>query len=244
MNEKEKCQSVGNLIADFGEQMKAKREKENTDPQVLCLVCGYGLGRKSVQPQPCARCEHEKAKRRGEEEAQKHRFDCVPPRYRKAEMSPSLRERLIACLLSGAGPHVITLAGPPNVGKTWNACGLWRHCVDHEIKVRFWLVSDLMIYLASLWRDEDKNPYNRIESLEEFSGLLILDDLGKEKLTESAAQNLFAILNNRIMWDRPTLITTNLPWTAKVGIDSVESVYGKAWLWRLEPGYVPMTERR
>ena len=234
MSEKQECEKAGDMIADLAQRLKRAPTSPFGEPVGRCNIHQYVFRKQSDGSGVCPECER----------IYRAAQQAIPPRYRNAEMSPSLRERLIACLSTGTGPHVITLAGPPDVGKTWNACGLWRHCVEQEIKVKFWLVSDLMIYLAGLWREQERNPYDNIEGLEKFDGLLILDDLGKEKLTESAAQNLFAILNNRIMWDRPTLITTNLPWQAKAGVDSVESVYGKSWLWRLEPGYVPVTERK
>lgn len=40
--------------------------------------------------------------------------------------------------------------------------------------------------------------------------LLFLDDLGKEKMTERMASCLFALIDQRTMHKRPTIITTNL----------------------------------
>ena len=239
----EKCQHVGNAIEDLGKRLELDRKENQADPLVHCQKCQTVIGRQSHCGvlRLCGKCS---GIERDRIEQRRRSLAAIPPRYRQAEMSASLCERLIACLPSGPGPHVLTLAGPPNVGKTWNACGLWRYCVEQGIAVTFWLVSDLMIYLAGLWRDQDCQPYEQIKALEEFDGLLILDDLGKESPSDAAIRNLFAIIYHRLMFDRPTLITTNLPWTAKQGIDSVESVYGKAWLWRLQPGYIAMTERK
>jgi DNA replication protein DnaC len=40
--------------------------------------------------------------------------------------------------------------------------------------------------------------------------LLFLDDMGKEKMTDRMASCLFALIDQRTMHKRPTIITTNL----------------------------------
>jgi len=48
--------------------------------------------------------------------------------------------------------------------------------------------------------DALKNPF-----------LLVLDDLGKQKMTEWAGETLFEIINFRYNWLKPTIYTSNLP---------------------------------
>ena len=43
------------------------------------------------------------------------------------------------------------------------------------------------------------------------SDLLILDDLGTEMTTQFAVSALYQLLNSRLLENRPTIVSTNLP---------------------------------
>jgi DNA replication protein DnaC len=55
-----------------------------------------------------------------------------------------------------------------------------------------------------------------VDSVEEFeryanTGLLVIDDLGASKDTEWASEKNYQLFDYRCAWNKPTIITSNLP---------------------------------
>ena len=62
----------------------------------------------------------------------------------------------------------------------------------------------------------DENAFGRFSTLD----ILIIDDIGVEKVTDWAFQSVNGLVNNRYEYFRPTIITANL------SLDELEKVYG------------------
>jgi len=103
--------------------------------------------------------------------------------------------------------------GPVGSGKTHIAYALANHAITDMrlFNTRFWNVTQL---LHTLRADFDK-PWTekaRIdEDLLEDRGLLFLDDIGSEKMSDWVAETFYLILNWRYNENLPTIFTSNLP---------------------------------
>ncbi len=69
-------------------------------------------------------------------------------------------------------------------------------------------VGDLLRSLRATFNAKDQNE-EMIISRFAHASILVLDDLGKERPTEWAAEQLFAIFNRRYDYGKPTIVTTN-----------------------------------
>lgn len=59
-------------------------------------------------------------------------------------------------------------------------------------------------------KDSKRNFYNLMESFKQAS-VLVMDDLGVEKTTDWSEEVLTQILDERMSYNRPTIITSNMP---------------------------------
>lgn len=124
------------------------------------------------------------------------------------------------------------LAGPPGTGKTHVAIAAMHDFVDAGNGAIFWTVPDFLAEIRRLqFEPEGFTVETLIDSLQtdrvpgiygqttsgpvavrpefQFRRLLVLDDLGTEKPTEFAGEQLYRVLNARSDMELPTIITTN-----------------------------------
>ena len=147
--------------------------------------------------------------------------------------------RLVRCLTDHREPpeSVMTslvLAGPTGVGKTHLAAGVVnaiRVVQNAEYEAaktataagdgrwpRFptppeWInVADAIvsIRLEFALRPGDRETTQRVVGLRDHDGLLVLDDLGREKASDWTGELVYALVNARYEARLPTLVTTNL----------------------------------
>lgn len=104
--------------------------------------------------------------------------------------------------------------GPVGSGKSYLASCIANYLIEHELeRVRMRNFSEIINDLQSGGFDFDRNKY--IDSFTNAS-LLILDDLGIERDTAYAKEQVYNIVNSRYLTHKPTIITTNLPWTQTI----------------------------
>ncbi len=101
----------------------------------------------------------------------------------------------------------ITFVGPPGVGKTHLAVGILKRIYEtKKIKGRFFDTKDL-IYRLKLLMDEGKT--NRaIKNILNLN-LIVLDDLGSERLSDWQRELISYIISYRYNNLKSTIITTN-----------------------------------
>ena len=106
----------------------------------------------------------------------------------------------------------LVLSGPPGRGKTHLAAAAMKSVwAAHEVAGRFVVVPELLRRIRATFDEE-----TRTETAEQVIAemlecrLLCLDDLGAEKASEWAAEQVFTIVNHRYTRQMPTIITTNI----------------------------------
>lgn len=104
----------------------------------------------------------------------------------------------------------LLFCGTVGSGKTYLACCIANALVEeYMIRVKIRNFAQIINDLQKSGFDLDKNEY--IESLTNVS-VLILDDLGIERDTSYAKEQVYNIVNSRYLKQKPTIFTTNLPY--------------------------------
>ena len=98
----------------------------------------------------------------------------------------------------------LLLWGDVGTGKTYMAACIANALIEQEYTVK---MTNFATIINDLFASEDKNEY--IECLMRCS-LLIIDDLGAERSTEYAVENVFNVIDRRYRTGKPLIITTNL----------------------------------
>jgi DNA replication protein DnaC len=157
----------------------------------------------------------------------------IPARYSKCDFSTFItyeNEKLQrACRkaqeFAAAFPVVdkgLLFIGPPGIGKTHVAVSVLREVVLKGMRGVYYDTRSLLSTIRSTY-----NPVTRAseaEVLDEVmrAELLVLDDLGAERLTDWVEETMHLIVNTRYNEKRPTVFTTNYEDVSDVGdLDSL-----------------------
>jgi DNA replication protein DnaC len=145
----------------------------------------------------------------------------VPPIYQEAKLEHPTIQGWVDGLVDAArndvrspcpaivrGPSLLLL-GPIGTGKTHAAYATLLALMASGARCR-WEFTTESGYLAAL------RPRPRVDAEEEFeryakAAVLVIDDMGAAKDTEWASEQNYRLINRRYEWDKPTLITSNIP---------------------------------
>lgn len=151
----------------------------------------------------------------------------TPARYQDAKLEDVPREIRDLFEKLPTSRRGIFIHGDVGTGKTHIAYALrnaWEKPVErtrtnllegkeekylHTRKALFWNTTEL---LRSIKGDFDKSPAEREraeERLMEHQGLLFLDDLGSERMSEWVAETFYLVINYRYNRMLPTIFTSN-----------------------------------
>ena len=107
-----------------------------------------------------------------------------------------------------ASPQSLYIVGDIGTGKTFLCSCLCADLVRKGKRIMWRNVSEILRELRACFNSKTANE---VETMQAFvaAPVLVLDDLGKERPTEWAAEQLFCIVNGRYDEGRATIITTN-----------------------------------
>jgi DNA replication protein DnaC len=138
----------------------------------------------------------------------------IPKRYKSAKFEdvPSNIQALIKNIIDSR--KGIYIYGDCGTGKTHIAYAIAKYC-DSEGKIRnmFFNIPELIRFLKKDFDEVNKTLSSDNTNFAEvlnYKGLLIIDDLGTEKLTDWVEETIYAIINKRYENVVPTLFTSNL----------------------------------
>jgi DNA replication protein DnaC len=103
--------------------------------------------------------------------------------------------------------HWLYLWGPRGTGKSHLAAAVARACAERGVESAYATVPRLLAFLKAGFADGTSDE--RLEHLCQVP-LLVLDDLGSEQQTGWSRAQMFLLINERYLYERPTVITSNL----------------------------------
>ena len=102
----------------------------------------------------------------------------------------------------------LLLWGDVGTGKSFFAGCIANALLDKGIPVLMTNFSRILNTLTGMYSD-DRNQF--IDSFNKYS-LLIIDDLGIERSSEFALEQVFNVIDSRYRSKKPLIVTTNLTW--------------------------------
>lgn len=195
---------------------------ENTP--IKCEYCGkvrkqetIGTigGHKVTIPKPCnckeataarERFEREEREREAREAIERHQNQ-----LKKAGIMPYWWNRCTPdhsydqTLQTGKGLYI---DGAIGTGKTHKAISIAMACLESKWTVKFTSMRDITRRLRATWGERWIDEESVFDSLMR-PRILILDDLGKESMTETVLRDLFDLVDKRKDMMLPIIVTTN-----------------------------------
>lgn len=124
------------------------------------------------------------------------------------------------------GPRALLLAGPARTGKTTAAYAIANHAHAAGQWVTVWTAAGLS---AALKPDGEPLAYANAVS----SALLVIDDLGRERVTDWWLEQVHRIVDERCSHGRRLIVTTNAGASADAAYDELATRYGHPVVERL-----------
>ena len=219
----ERQESAAKERAKRERREKADREREQAESEARkCVDCGAGHARPRGQERILLCDEHhatrEAAERRAAAAARRIAHLSIPPRFATCTLDgygcPPGDPRALGLIrgwVERGGEESILLGGVPGAGKTHLAIGAARlrvvaEGIDDGAYVR---VPELLWGLRAIigaGGDVDAKVRQYVDA-----GVLVLDDLGAQRVTDFAAETVDYLIDQRWSYSRPTIITTNTP---------------------------------
>lgn len=108
------------------------------------------------------------------------------------------------------GENLILYGARYGTGKTHLAAAVLNRHVNQGGTGRFCEVPALLRRLRGTFSPDARESESRVFREIQGAGLLVLDDVGKEKWSEWGEQTLYDIIDHRYVRELPIVITTNL----------------------------------
>ena len=176
---------------------------------VVCFCCGkvetiQRMSFSEKESYVCENCEGFKISRKKPVSWE----DICPANYRRENVP--LSEKGIETINEWQyGPKGLLLAGPTERGKTTLAWRLLKRMFDEGRSIAAYDSTEFSRKVAKLYADSPSQAVDWIESLIAVD-VLLLDDLGKGRMTDRVESELFGVVEGRSKHMRPIIVTTNM----------------------------------
>ncbi len=169
-----------------------------------CEFCGistrYLCGHKLCDSKSCIGKARRRIYEKDKNELKKYLIKIgVPPKYVEVKSDKDYKN------MTNTGTYIWGSAG---TGKTVLACSIAGEHILNGGEVSFYSVPKLIMQLQDSVRKDGESYYDILHKISKEE-ILILDDLGAEKLTDFVRQSLYFLINEREQWERTTIITSN-----------------------------------
>lgn len=146
-----------------------------------------------------------RAEREWRDQRAQHLLARIPLVYRDAALRYRRSQRWVEGYIERGERRSYLLLGEVGQGKTWEAYAIMRTLLlDHSVPAGFVTAPDLVAMLRP--NDDGLADVGLLQS----APVLILDDLGTERLTEWGAEQLWRVANFRAERRMPWIVTSNL----------------------------------
>ncbi|MDO4541931.1 MAG: ATP-binding protein [Bacillota bacterium] len=123
-------------------------------------------------------------------------------------------------VIKGTATEGMLFMGNVGCGKTYLAAAIANELVAHDIGVKFVVVPDFLDELRATFSDNAGGDELALMEQVKKVPILILDDLGAHNYTEWSIKTLFSIINYRVNYELPMVVTTNL------SVEEIENLIG------------------
>lgn len=174
-------------------------------PRCLCKCATERIEKEKAERKAAERqAEISRNRSAGIKDTKLLQYTFANDKYPNSETSSRLRKYCKEWRQARENNIGLLLWGGCGVGKSFYAGCIANYLIDEGVKV---LCTTIPKILNGLFSVDDKNAY--IRSIVEYP-FLIIDDLGTERGTEYALEQLFTLIDERYKSNLPTIVTTNL----------------------------------
>ena len=197
--------NIKDLVTETIEQIGKRNSTPSEKLSRECRDCGkafdYTDTYETGYQYDCQECLDKKRKEEFEHTIKTRISNTIPNKYIPIETDNQE--------LFGKKYESIFISGKPGSGKTVFACSLAKKYIREGEKVNFINFPAFIMKLQCAYRNDQENPYEMAEGAAKFYGVLVIDDLGAEKLTDFVRQIIYFIINEREQRCLTTIITSN-----------------------------------
>ena len=128
----------------------------------------------------------------------------------RADKALNAARTFVESVVEGKSVSGLLFLGGVGSGKTFLAASCANALVEQGEDVKFIIVPDFLDQLRESFNPTSGLTEGDLMQEVKDAEVLILDDLGAHNYTDWSVKILFAILNYRVNFEKPTIVTTNL----------------------------------
>lgn len=115
----------------------------------------------------------------------------------------------VEAFTAGRGPHILVLVGGHGCGKSHLIESALRAMLDRGLRCRYEVGKRYLDRLRHTFQGSEKVDLLELSGWYQDMGVLGLDDIGLERATDFAAEELSDLFDKRMIYGRPTILATN-----------------------------------
>jgi DNA replication protein DnaC len=169
----------------------------------------------------------------------------IPKRYKEAHIS-KINQEIANIIKKSCEDKTLEkglyIYGPVGVGKTYTAYAIYNYIKDLKLPIKMIKSSRIVeasknSYYSSGYSEDVSENKEILKDVKEYKGVLIIDDIGSEKLTEASIASYLECVDSRYEWEYVTIFISNLSLDElkeKVGDRIVSRIYESSNIFLLE----------